>query len=378
MRQFLTTCWKGKAELIRNPHFWAIIGIIIALNIIYNAPTSITGPKGDWVWYLTIFEFKSNVAGSLFVIPFVYAAIIFWWRGILITWLFSMVLILPRVRDLSEDMSAFVANVVYLCIPLLIVLILDYQRKWRDSVNKSAVESEKERQAYIAQIIKVQEDERKRISREIHDDTVQRLWIVTNSIKSLITDKLRNTAPQVVSELETVKDTISSISTDVKRLSLDLRPGILDDLGLVPAIRWQVDQLSSEGLTEAKIVVHGNHRQLAPEITTHLFRIVQEALNNIRQHAEATQVIVTLDFNLEDTQITIRDNGKGFEHRDTKDISKLNRLGLLGIQERVRLIGGILKIESKPGKGTTVTVGLTNEPSVMNFEPSVEGHSIKA
>jgi signal transduction histidine kinase len=370
--------WEGKSRLLRNPHFWIITCIVLVLSAIYHVPANIVELKWDWVWYLVVFEFKNNVVGSLFLIPFIYAAIVFWWRGILITWLISMALILPRVQDLSEDASAFIANIIYLCIPLLIVLTLDYQKKWRESVKKSSHEREKERQAYISQIIKVQEDERKRISREIHDDTVQRLWIVTNSIKRLISDKLDSGESDIAIELGTITETIESISADAKRLSIDLRPGILDDLGLVPAIRWEVDQLNSEGFTEAKIQVIGIQRQFAPEINIHLFRIVQEALHNIRQHAAATEVTVTLEFNPEDIKITIKDNGKGFEFRDLKDIAKMNKLGLLGIQERMRLIGGNSKIDSKPGKGTTISVTLPYKSLAINFKPSEEGLSSAA
>jgi two-component system, NarL family, sensor histidine kinase DegS len=98
------------------------------------------------------------------------------------------------------------------------------------------------------------------------------------------------------------------------------------------------------------------------KLAVHLFRIVQETLHNIRQHAAATEVTVTLEFNPEEIKIIIKDNGKGFESRDIKDIAKMNKLGLLGIQERMRLIGGNSKIDSKTGKGTTISVTFRTNP----------------
>ncbi len=157
-------------------------------------------------------------------------------------------------------------------------------------------------------------------------------------------------------EIGTIKDTLLHISDDTKRLALALRPGILDDLGPVPAIRWLVDQLNDEESIESKISVKNYPRQLNHEIGTHLFRIAQEALNNIRRHAEATRVVVTLEFNQETVRMAIRDNGKGFSLRNISRFSKQHKLGMIGIQERVRLLDGILKIDSKPGKGTNISV----------------------
>lgn len=359
--EHLIKSWLRENKVFYNPHFWAIIFIILALTFIYYVSflfVDISDPERQWLWRLSIFEFTNDFHGSLFCIPFIYAAVVFWWRGILITWLFSIVIILPIMKYYSPDTSSFVVNIFLLLIPLMIVIIIALQRKWREIERKELVKREGERQVYLAQILKVQEDERKRISREIHDDTTQRLWIAANNIKKLANDKLRSVAPQTAEGLEAIKDAILSISDDTKRLSLALRPGILDDLGLVPAIRWLVDQLNSEGNIEAKVLVGGHQRQLNYEISTHLFRIIQEVLNNVRRHSKANQVIVTLNFSPETLEVTIKDNGKGFSFEDISGLSSQGKLGLIGIQERVRLLGGIFKIDSKPGKGTTVSVEL--------------------
>lgn len=359
MKAHVESRLKGRAKVIYNPHFWVIVFIILVISFIYYASITIIDISDkEWhlLWNLVVFEFVNDLHGSLFCIPYIYAAIVFWWRGILITWLFSLALILPRIQYYSPNITSFVTNILFLLIPLMVVLIITLQRRWREVERKSLAEREEERQAYIAEIIKVQEDERKRIAREIHDDTTQRLWILANRVQGLITDKLRNIAPQMASEIVTIKDTLLHISDDTKRLSLALRPGILDDLGPVPAIRWLVDQLNDEDSIEAKISVKNYPRQLNHEISTHLFRIAQEALNNVRRHSEATQVVVSLEFNPETVKMTIRDNGKGFSSRNINKFSKQRKLGIIGIQERARLLNGILKIDSKRGKGTTISV----------------------
>jgi len=143
---------------------------------------------------------------------------------------------------------------------------------------------------------------------------------------------------------------------NVRRLSLDLRPSTLDDLGLLSALRWLANRLTQEGAIDAKIAVEGLHRKLTPEISNHLFRIAQEALSNVRHHSEATQVVVTLEFAPESVKLTVRDNGKGFLLQDISKWAMDGKLGIIGIQERIRLLNGFLNIDSEPGKGTTMSV----------------------
>jgi len=350
---------RGKSQIISNPHFWILVSIMLGLTFLYYSDVliyDVPGQGWEWFWHLVVFEFNNDLHGSLFCIPLIYSALVFWWRGILITWLCSMAIILPRIIYYSPDVNSLVTNIFLLLIPLLVVSIITLQIKWRESEKKAAIEIEKERQAYIARIFKSQEDERKRISREVHDDTTQRLWIVANEVQKLAVERIRNVNPQAASELETIKDTMLNIAEDTKRLSLALRPGILDDLGLVPAIRWLVDQLERNGSVQAKVLVTGQPRQLDQDINNHLFRISQEALNNIRRHADATEVNVTLAFNKETVKMVIQDNGKGFSLKDIDSFPHQERLGIIGIQERARLLGSTLHIDSKPNKGTTISV----------------------
>jgi signal transduction histidine kinase len=348
-----------RSSIFCNLHFWAIVVIMLGLTFIYYSDILFTGifnQRWGWLWYLVIFEFNNDIHGILFFIPFVYAALIFWWRGILLTWLFAMAIMIPRIYYYAPDINSLITNVFLLLVPLLIVVILALQIKWRESEKKASLEREKERQAYMARIFISQEEERKRISREIHDDTTQRLWLVANDVRKLAVEKIRSIDQHTGDDLEAIKDTVLNIAEDTKRLSLALRPGILDDLGLVPAIRWLVDQLNRDDSVQAKVSVEGGQRSLDQEVNNHLFRIVQEALNNIRRHAEATEVNVKLVFSGEIVKLLVQDNGKGFVFKDIDNFPHQERIGIIGMQERARLLSSDLQVSSRPGKGTTISV----------------------
>jgi two-component system sensor histidine kinase DegS len=348
-----------RSRIFRSIHFWAIVIISLGLTFIYYSDilfSELVSQRWSWLWHLVIFEFNNDIHGSLFFIPFVYAALIYWWRGILLTWLFTMAIMLPRIYYYAPDINSLITNVFLLLVPLLIVAILTLQIKWRESEKKATLEREKERQAYMARIFISQEEERKRISREIHDDTTQRLWIVANDARKLAVDKNHNIDQHAREELETIKDTVLNIAEDTKRLSLALRPGILDDLGLVPAIRWLVDQLNRDDSVQAKVSVEGHQRSLNQEVNNHLFRIVQEALNNTRRHAKANEVNVKLIYSNESVKLLIQDNGIGFLFKDIDSYPHQERIGLIGMQERARLLNSDLQVFSEPGKGTTISV----------------------
>lgn len=358
MQRLVEKQWQERNNLFHNPHFWAIVCIMIAIGVIYQAPISIIDPRWCWLRELAMFELKSHLIGSLFFVPFIYAAVIFWWKGILATWLGSVAIISPRIVDYSSSEITIFTNIILLMVPLLLVIIIGFNRQWRKTVERASIEREEIRKAYIAEVIKAQEAERNHISREIHDDIIQKIWIVANNTRKLITEELRATMPKTAESLEKNREDILGILEDAKKLSLELRPGILDDLGLISAIRWQINQLNSEGSLEAKLKVNGTVREFPSEVSTHLFRIIQESLNNIRRHAEATQVIVKLEFQPDMFNLIIQDNGKGFSL--VKIENPKDRLGLTGIQERTRLIGGLLKIQSEPGMGATISIQLNN------------------
>ncbi len=203
---------------------------------------------------------------------------------------------------------------------------------------------------YLQQMGQAQEAERKRIARELHDDTTQALITVSRSLDDLASG---NTQVSVAD----IKTQVRSILQGVRNFSRQLRPSILDDLGLVPAVRWLVSDLTKNNDIAADIEVTGEQRQLSPEAELMIFRIVQEALANVRKHSEANTVSVRVEFADYNTKLIVSDNGKGFEiPARVSDLARNGKLGLIGMQERAQLLGGTLTINSEPGKGTTVVI----------------------
>jgi two-component system sensor histidine kinase DegS len=209
---------------------------------------------------------------------------------------------------------------------------------------------------YLQEITKAQEEERKRIARELHDSSAQNLIALLHQLDNLLTDKTKlpvSEAKALWGFYEQIRDTLQ----EVRRFSRDLRPSILDDLGLLPALEWVTEDLKSTYWIEVDLKVLGNERRLFPETELLLFRIVQEALRNIAKHAEATRAEVEVKFDEDKITITVSDNGKGFEPPESFGaLTPTGKLGLAGMQERVQLLGGRLKLESEPGKGTKIFV----------------------
>ncbi len=143
----------------------------------------------------------------------------------------------------------------------------------------------------------------------------------------------------------------------VHRFSQDLRPSVLDDLGLVPALEWLTSDLTKQSGIAVDMAVLGPVRRFPHELELILFRIAQEALRNMWKHSEASKVWLTVEFGDDKTVLTVKDNGKGFDLPERiEDLAIAGKLGLVGMQERAQLIGGRLTLQSEPGKGTTVTV----------------------
>ena len=143
----------------------------------------------------------------------------------------------------------------------------------------------------------------------------------------------------------------------MRHFSRDLRPPMLDDLGLLPALEWLTDDLERQFGIKADLKVVGTERRFIPEAELLFFRIIQEAVSNARRHAEASRVEITIEYNEGQARGIVRDNGKGFELPKTLgELSRTGKLGLMGMEERARLLGGSLRLESEPGKGTTVII----------------------
>lgn len=206
---------------------------------------------------------------------------------------------------------------------------------------------------YVADITRSQEDERRRIARELHDDTVQSLIAIGQRIE-LIKEMLDDPA-EARTRLSELRAMVTGAIASVRQFSRDLRPLTLEDLGLVAAMQYLVNQLSQSEDMEVKLEVEGEPDGLPSDMEVAIYRVLQEALNNIRRHAQATRVNVTAQFTPEEIYLTVEDNGRGFVVPESiTDFASAGSFGMMGLQERAQLFGGDVTIESQPYEGTTV------------------------
>jgi two-component system sensor histidine kinase DegS len=218
-------------------------------------------------------------------------------------------------------------------------------------------DAEKSLRNHLQEITRAQEEERRRIARELHDETAQDLVVLSRKLDDFVVSAINSLSEEDISYVEGLRQQAERILDGIHRFSQDLRPSVLDDLGLVPALEWLASDLTEHFGIAVEMKVLGKARRLPPEIELVIFRIAQEALRNVWKHAGASKASVTLEFGDSKAALTVKDEGKGFELPEKIDgLTGTGKLGLAGMQERAQLIRGKLKLKSEPGKGTTVTL----------------------
>lgn len=218
-----------------------------------------------------------------------------------------------------------------------------------------------ERLHHLSQeILQAQEDERQRVARELHDQTAQSLTSLLVRLRLLERARDPSEAQKHVREL---RDLTAQSLEEVRRVALELRPKILDDLGLGEALAWRVDELNGGQATHATLHISGIDQRLPRNIELVLYRVAQEALTNVARHAHAKNAGITLRREDHRVVLEIQDDGIGFDQGSVEARSGRG-LGLAGMRERLALVGGRLSIESSSGNGTQVDciVPLESEP----------------
>jgi len=216
---------------------------------------------------------------------------------------------------------------------------------------------------YVRQVTRAQEDERKRIARELHDETTQNLVVISRRLESLslLSDQLPAAAQERITALQ---ELLSETMRGVRRFVHDLRPPMLDHLGLVASVEALASDLWVNNGIQATVRVDGETRRLKSEEELLLFRIAQEALGNIRRHSGATKVDLQMDFRADQVCLSVSDNGCGFSVPGrVDDYVSQEKLGLTGMNERARTLGGELEIDSAPGRGTRIMVVIPSRGS---------------
>jgi PAS domain S-box-containing protein len=217
-------------------------------------------------------------------------------------------------------------------------------------------QSEKSRVALLRKIVKTQEDERKRIAREIHDHVGQQVTGLQIQLQLLLNKYEKDS--ELTKEIKKVKSIANQIDSDVDFLAWELRPSVLDELGLAAAMKKFLEDWSKQFNISAEFNLIGlDGKHLLPEIEINLYRIGQEALNNTCKYAKASDVSVSLQRLDGTVSLIIEDDGIGFEPTKKAVMTGDDRgLGLVGMKERAELVGGSIEIESSSGKGTTIYV----------------------
>ena len=221
-----------------------------------------------------------------------------------------------------------------------------------------------ELQQLSARLVEAQENERRSISRELHDEVGQALTAVlvemanlsnlirARSVDAVDASSVASTRDALAAKAAEIKQQVESSISVVRNMALLLRPSMLDDLGLVPALQWQAREVSKRSGVWVKVEALQVSEELPEDHKTCIYRVVQEALHNCVQHSGARHVKITVDQEPGHLELSVEDDGKGFDAREERG------MGLLGMQERVSYLGGSLTVDSAPGRGTVLRVAL--------------------
>jgi signal transduction histidine kinase len=209
---------------------------------------------------------------------------------------------------------------------------------------------------YIGAITRGQEEERRRMARDLHDDTIQSLIALKQRLQLLEMASQNESSIIAIAELENLTE---QAIENLRRLTRALRPIYLEDLGLVAALEMLGRETTQSSKLPVRFQCTGTERRLVPEVELALYRMAQEALSNIVRHAQASDASLSITFDTQSVTLEVTDNGKGFEvPKSPSEFAPSGHFGLLGLHERADLIGAELEIESSPGEGSRVSVYL--------------------
>jgi signal transduction histidine kinase len=213
------------------------------------------------------------------------------------------------------------------------------------------------------ELISAQEAERKRISRELHDEMGQALTAMSMNLSAIADALPPESSPMIQERLTETGWLAERLLAQMRDLSHELRPTLLDDLGLIPALHWYVDRFTRRLKAEVEFQATGFQERLATEVETALYRVVQEALTNVARHAQATEVRIRLEHTGPTVVALVEDDGQGFNVQECSGRAASERgTGLIGMRERVTSLGGSFSIQSHPGQGTRLSLEVPVRP----------------
>jgi signal transduction histidine kinase len=265
-------------------------------------------------------------------------------------------------NNLSEFlMLALTSGFLLAVVSAIYILRLERQARFRYA---ELVNSRTELQQLSSRLIDAQETERRAISRELHDEVGQALGLLLMDAGRL-SNQLGPSDEKGQEIVRSIKTVAERTVQTVRSMALLLRPSMLDDLGLLPAVEWYAREMSRRGETEVEVCADNISDTLSDPLKLCVYRMVQEALNNANRHAHAKNVVVELKQSANSISVKIEDDGSGFDPKRTRG------MGLLGMEERVKRLGGSISIESRPGTRTIIRAELPIETSASaNAAPS--------
>lgn len=359
----------ARRGVLRNPPFWITVVASALILLVYQGY-----PWREWQfnegiwrhfswlsnlhWLVLHVELPLSIHGSLFLLPIVYGSLAASWSTGLVAWLFSLAWILPTFA--AWGLTTVSINVAVLLLPALVTAVVTLQRRWRESEKRNYVEREHERQSYVARLVETQEAERQRIAQELHDDSIQTLMAIANSLASLTSSDDIRLARQ---EAAFLKQQVLTTIDDLRRISMNLRPSILDNFGLVPGIEWLVNASNLQNTCQFDVTLEGRERELPDLAQVTLFRVTQEAIQNVHRHANARMGTVRLQFKPDCLNLSVSDDGMGFQRPERLSMyANQGKLGIIGIHQRIVSLGGSMKLDSRPHGGTLLSVTIPDQP----------------
>ncbi|MDA8123699.1 MAG: sensor histidine kinase [Deltaproteobacteria bacterium] len=293
-----------------------------------------------------VFSFDIVNVALCYILPVLISAVL-WGRAfslfaaVLSVLIFDFFFVPPAFGFRPDDPRDFVILAIFLIVAVVTGTIATRLRNERERLR-----------ALASRLESIREEERSRIAREIHDELGQALTGLKIDLLRL-SRRLTKDQEGLVGEIHAMGKLIDNEIQIIRKISSELRPGILDDLGLVSTIEWHLEDFKKRTEIQAEFVTTLEDRNLNRDLSTALFRILQETLTNVIRHAQATYVKVSIKEDAGDIVLTVEDNGKGIPDRAAFDPKAL---GLLGIRERALIYGGELQVTGSKGRGTKIAV----------------------
>jgi signal transduction histidine kinase len=294
---------------------------------------------------------------SLFFVPVVYAALYFGFIGSIATVAWAIVITIPNWVFWHEGLER-IGVIFQMCLLVTVAVFAGKRVDEEVKARHQAEEASHLLKTYAGHIVHAQEEERQRIARELHDQTIQTLSSISQRLAGM-KDGTFLPSTEMAKGVREVQEMAEQASKELRTFTRSIRPPVLDDLGMVPAVRRLLMESTERTGMKGIFKLVGEEQRLPQDIETGIFRISQEAIWNIERHSKATEVIVTITLTRAEARLDISDNGIGFTTSPAlSSLYTSGKLGLLGMHERAELISGKFDIKTVPNEGTRISVSV--------------------